>query len=162
MHFPKILPAMMACVGTALLVPTVARAHDRHERQDHLEGRVYDRMRQLAHVVDERAQHAADQAADTAHHGGRDERRFLDTVFHFARQTADFHKRMDRYRESPWDVPDEVDHLIRDARQVNRRIHDAHVFEHTWDDWDAVLDVLGQMQRVSGGFDDRDSHQFRD
>ena len=161
MHFPKMLPAMMAFVGTALLFPTVARAHDRHERQEHLEGRVYDRMRQLAHVLDERAQHAADQAADTAHHGGRDERRFLDTVFHFARQTADFHKRMDRYRESPWDVPDEVDHLIRDARQVNRRIHDAHVFEHTWDDWDAVLDVLDQMQRVSGGFDDRDSHQFR-
>ena len=162
MHFPRMLPTMMAFVSTALLFPTVARAHDRHERQDRLEGRVYDRMREFAHILDERAQHAADQAADTAHHGGRDERRFLDTVFHFARQTADFHKRMDRYRESPWDVPDEVDHLTRDARQVNRRIHDAHVFEHTWDDWDAVLDVLDQMQRVSGGFDDRDSRHFRD
>jgi hypothetical protein len=156
------VPAIMAFVGMGLFFPTAARAHDRHERQDHLEGRVYDRIRELAHVLDERAQHAAEQAADTAHHGGRDERRFLDTVFHFARQAADFHRRMDRYRASPWDVPDEVDHLARDAHQVNRRIHDAHVFEHTWDDWDAVLDVLDQMQRVTGGFDDRDSHRFRD
>jgi hypothetical protein len=162
MHVPKILAGIVAFVGIGLFQPTAARAHDKHERQDRLEGRAYDRMRELAHVLDERAQHAADQAADTAHHGGRDERRFLDTVFHFARQTADFHRRMDRYRESPWDVPGEVDHLVRDARQVNRRIHDAHVFEHTWDDWDAVLNVLDQMQRVNERFDDRDSHRFRD
>ena len=162
MRFPKRELAVVAFVSTALFTPTVAGAHDTHGRQDRLEGRAYDRMRELAHVLDERAQHAADQAADTAHHGGRDERRFLDTVFHFSRQAADFHRRMDRYRESPWDVPDEVDHLLRDARQVNRRIHDAHVFEHTWDDWDDVLDVLDQMQRVTKGFDDRDSHRFRD
>ena len=161
MRFPKMLPAILAFVGMGLFAPTLARAHDDHGRQDRLEGRTYDRMRELAHLLDEWAQHAADQAAEAAHHGGRSERRFLNAVTHFARQAADFYGRMDRYRESPWDVPGEVDHLIQDARRVNGRIHDAHVFEHTWDDWDAVVDVLAQMQRVVGGLDDRDPYHFR-
>ena len=161
MRFPTMLPAIMAFVATGLFTPTVARAHDSHGRQDRLDGRTYDRMRELAHRLDEQAQHAADQAVEGAHHGGRSERRFLNTITHFARQAADFHERMDRYRESPWDVPGEVDHLIQDARRVNGRIHDAHVFEHTWDDWDNVVDVLDQMQRLVGRLDDRDSYRFR-
>ena len=161
MRSPQMLSVIIAVVVTGLFAPTVARAQDSHWRQDRLEGRTYDRMRELAHDLDEQAQHAADQATEEAHHGGRTERRFLNAVTHFARQAADFHKRMDRYRESPWDVPDEVDHLIQDARRVNRRIHDAHVFEHTWDDWDAVVDVLRQMQRVVVGQDGRDPRRLR-
>ena len=161
MRFPKRLPAIMSVVGIVLFAPTLARAQYGHGRQDRLEERTYSRVRELAHLLDERARHAADQAAEGAHHGGRSERRFLDAVTHFARQTADFHERLDRYRESPWDVPREVDHLIRDARTVNGRIRNARVFEHTWDDWDAVVDVLEQMRRLVGGEDNHGQHRFR-
>jgi hypothetical protein len=161
MRFPKMLPVIVAVVGMGPFAPALAGAHESHRRQDRLEGRDYDRMRELAHRLDELAQHAADQAVEGAHHGGRGERRFLNAITHFARQAADFHERMDRYRESPWDVPGEVDHLIRDARRVNGQIHNAHVFEHTWDDWDAVVDVLVRMQRVVVSEDDRDPYPLR-
>lgn len=148
MTFSKMIPVMMTVVSMGLFGPALAEAHDKHRTQDRLEGRSYDKMRELAHALDKKARHAADQAIENAHHGDRRERRFVDAVTHFARQTGDFHERMDRYRESPWDVPDEIDHLIKDARRVSSEIRKAHVFEHTWDDWDEVVDVLVQMQRV--------------
>lgn len=120
-------------------------------RERPLEGRRYETMRALAHYLDERAQHAANQAIDDSHRGSNRERSFVDAVTDFAERARDFHRKMDRYREDPWDVPDEVEHLNGDAHKVNERIRRAHVFEHTWDDWDAVLDVLGRMNRVVAG-----------
>jgi hypothetical protein len=135
-------------LSVGLGVPAIAVAHDDDRQQYRFEERAYERMRGLAHALDDRARHAARQAIGGAHHGGRAERRFLDDITHFARRAADFHRRMDRYRQAPWDVPREVDHLTDDARQVGRRIRSAHAFEHTWDDWAAVIDVLVQMQRT--------------
>ena len=137
-------------LSAGLLVPVAAAAHDDvRQQQGRFDDRTYERMRRLAHELDERAQHAVHQAMDGAHHGDNRERRFINDVRHFARQAADFHRRMDRYRESPWDVPREIDHLTDDARRVERQLRNAHVFEHTWGDWAEVVDVLVQMQRSS-------------
>src|SRR5262245_595688 len=101
MRLPRIsLIAPVLSIGLA--VPVMAAAHD-DDQQYRLEERTYDRMRALAHVLDEQAQHAADQAIESAHHGGRAERRFVNDITHFARQAAEFHRRMDRYRDAPWD-----------------------------------------------------------
>jgi hypothetical protein len=140
---------IVAVLSVGLAVPAIAGPHDGDGRQGRYDERTYERMRELAHVLDERAQHAAHQAIGSAHHGGRAERRFLSDITHFSRQAADFHRRMDRYRESPWDVPGEINHLTDDARRVNRQIRSAHLFEHTWDDWAGVLDVLNRMQQSS-------------
>src|SRR5262245_24996772 len=147
MRFPRIsLIVLVLSIGLA--VPVMAAAHD-DDQQYRFEERTYDRMRELAHVLDEQARHAADQAIDSSHHGGRNEGRFLNDITHFARQAADFHRRMDRYRESPWDVPNEINHLTDDARRVDRGIRRAHVFEHTWNDWAEAINVLAQMQRTA-------------
>lgn len=146
MRFPKV-SLIVPMLGVGLAIPAIAGAHDDDRPQYQFEQRTYERMRGLAHVLDDRAQHAVRQAIEGEHHGGRAERRFLNDITHFARRVADFHRRMDRYRQDPWDVPREIDHLADDARQVDRRIRNAHAFEHTWDDWAAVIDVLAQMQR---------------
>jgi hypothetical protein len=90
--------------------------------------------------------------------GSRSERRFLNDIRHVARRAADFHRRMDRYRQSPWDDPREIDLLTDDAR----RIRNAHVVEHTWDDWAAVIDVLAQMQRSAVAEHGRDRYGDHD
>src|SRR5262245_33018906 len=137
-------------------------------REHPFEGGRYETMRALARNLDERAQNAAAQAIDDSHHGTHDEKKFLDSVTHFADKSRDFRTRMDRYREDPWDVADEVEHLNDDATKVSERIRAAHVFESTWDDWDAVLDVLSSMNRTIAGHDlevpmparpSRDDHQ---
>ena len=163
MRFSRIA-LIVPVLSIGLAASAMAGPHDRDGRQDRYDERTYQRMRELAHVLDERAQHAAKQAIDGAHHGARAERRFLDDITHFARQAAGFHRRMDRYRDAPWDVPGEINHLNDDARRVDRQICSAHVFEHTWDDWAAVLDVLNRMQRsavVEHG-QDRDGDHYGD
>ena len=126
----------------------------RHEaRERGLAGRRYETMRSLAHDLGERAERAANQARREARHRGRSGRQFLDDIDHFARRANDFHERMDRYRDSPWDVRDEVAHLNRDAQEVNRRIRNARVFERTYDDWEAVLGVLNRMDHLLAGYD---------
>ena len=159
MRFPR-TSLIVPLLSVGLAIPGIAGAHD--DRQEYrFEGRTYERMRELAHVLDERAQHAAHQAIDSSHHGGWSERRLLNDITHFARQAADFHRRMDRYRDAPWDVPSEINHLTNDARQVDRRIRNAHVFEHTWNDWARVIDVLTQMQRSTVAERDRDHSDDR-
>lgn len=182
MRFSKV-SFVVPVLSLGLVAPVVATGQDfgreryryenrRYEDQRY-ENRSFERLRELAHVLDQRAQHAANEAIQSAHHGGRAEDRFLDDITHFARQAADFHRRMDRYRESPWDVPGEIDHLTDDARRVDRQVRRAHVFEHTWDDWRAAIDVLQQMRRTAAvgqgwdrgrdhGYDRGDDHDHGD
>jgi hypothetical protein len=145
----------LALFASAMLASAEdVRLHLRFGTREHpLEGRRYETMRALSHYLDERAQHAASQAIDDAHHGSGKERSFVDSVNHFSERARDFHRRMDRYREDPWDVPDEVANLNDDARKVSERIRKAHLFESTWDDWDAVVDVLDRMNRLMAGYD---------
>jgi hypothetical protein len=110
-------------------------------------------MRALAHYLDERSSHASAEAIDDAGRGPNNERSFVDSVTRFSDRARSFHRRMDDYEVNPWNVADEVQHLNDDAHRVNDRIRRAHVFERTWDDWDAVLDVLGRMDRVLAGYD---------
>jgi hypothetical protein len=150
------LAGLLLVIGAVLdTAPALGSADEdtrRYGTKDHpFEGERYQTMRALAHYLDERAQHAASQSIDDAHRGRKDERKFVDAVTHFADQARDFHRRMDNYQKDPWDVPDEVEQLNDDAHKVSDRIRRARVFEHTWQDWDGVLDVLQQMNRVIAG-----------
>ena len=165
MRFSR-MSIIVPVLSIGLAAPALAVAQDfgrpQFGRQQYrYEGRTYERMRELAHVLDQRAQHAANEAALTARRG-RSQQRFLNDITHFAQQAADFHRRIDRYRESPWDVPNEINHLTDDASRVNREIRSARVFERTWDDWNAAIDVLGQMQRTAVVAQRRDRNYDRD
>ena len=156
---------LVPVLAVGLAVPAIAGAHEAEQWQGRFEDRTYDRVRELAHELDGEAQHAAEQAIDSAHHGDRSERRFLEDIAHFAQRASGFHRRLDWYREAPWDIQGEIEHMASDARRVNRQIRSAHVFEHTWEDWNDVIDVLAQMQRLAGvghGRDrDADRYEYR-
>jgi hypothetical protein len=173
----RLYRSTMIVAGLLLAGPALASAFEAQlvfrwgTRERPLTGRRYETMRSLAHYLGERAQHAAEQAEASAHHGTRSERRLLADIGHFARQAGDFHERMDNYLDDPWDLPSEVAHLNEDARRVSNQIRRAHVFEHTWDDWNAVLDTMQQMNRLLAGYDVRvpsahgdsedDHHRYR-
>jgi hypothetical protein len=159
-HGSLTLAAFLLVTGAFLESAVAMGAEDeagiglRNGTKDHpFEGERYQTMRALAHSLDERAQHAASQSIEAAHKGMKDERKFVDAITQFADQARDFHRRMDNYQKDPWDVPDEVEHLNDDAHKVSDRIRQARVFEQTWKDWDGVLDVLQQMNRVIAGYD---------
>ena len=124
-------------------------------RDQPLEGQRYETLRALANHLDETARGALEGAADESHRGASssEEDRFLSSIRAFARGAEDFHRMVDDYWTSAFDVPAQVDALTTQARQVNGRIRAAHALENSYDDWDAILDVLGRMSLLLAGHD---------
>jgi hypothetical protein len=105
-------------------------------------------MRQYAHELDERAQHAnaQAQARQAGYRSFRRDTKFLKSIDHFADRTRLFHQRMDTYRTRPWNVDDEIVILIRDARSVQYRLRRARfVNRRTVADWNQAVQLLNQM-----------------
>lgn len=106
------------------------------------------RMRQYARELDERAQHANEQAQNDQRGQYRRDTKFLKSVSHFAKRTGAFRDRMDEYRTRPWNVDEELRHLLRDARNVQERLRRARFADsHTRQDWDRVVALLDRMSR---------------
>ena len=120
-----------------------------------LEGQRYETLRALANHLDETTRGALEGAADQARRGASssEEDRFLSSIRAFARGAESFHRRVDDYRTSAFEVPAQVDALTTQARQVNDRIRAAHALENSYDDWDAILDVLQRMSLLLAGRD---------
>jgi len=120
-----------------------------------LEGQRYETLRALANRLDETARGALEGAAAEARRGASssEEDRFMPSIRSFARRVDDFHRMVDGYRTTPFDVPEGLHDLTTRARQVNDRIRAAHALENTYDDWDAILDVLERTRLLLAGSD---------
>ena len=120
-----------------------------------LEGQRYETLRALASRLGETARGALEGAADDARRGesSSEEDRFLSSIRSFARGADDFHRMVDGYRTAPFDVPAGLHDLTTQARQVNDRIRAARALENTYDDWDAILDVLERTRLLLAGRD---------
>jgi hypothetical protein len=119
-----------------------------------LEGQRYETMRGLAHHLGETARGALEGATnDAQRETSSSDDRFLSSIRSFARGADDFNRMVDSYRTLPFEVPAQVDALTTLAHQVNDRIRAARALENTYDDWDAILDVLNRMGVLLGGGD---------
>ena len=127
----------------------------------------FERLREWAHELDEVARHASNQAQaqQGGYRGFRRDTKFLRSIDHFADRAERFHERMDAYRTRPWQVDEEIEHLIRDAREVQTRLRRARfVDRHTVEDWEQVVDLLNRMlneYRYPGRYDDRWGDRYR-
>lgn len=141
-------------VGVLLGAPLSAAPVARYGTGDRpLEGQRYETLRALAHHLGETARGALEGAVDDARRGrsSSEEDRFLSSIRSFARSTDDFGRMADTYGVSPFDVPAQVDALTAQARQVNDRLRATSALENTYDDWDAILDVLQRMNALLEG-----------
>ena len=146
------------CLGLAVLtLPAGSARADEHAnlrfggRDRPLTGWRYEKMRALAHYMGETADHIAREVEYRGR--GRRGERFVDGIVGFGRRAQNFHERMDTYSEHPWDLPDEVSSLRREAEQWRSRVQHDHVFTQTYDDWNSVLVCLGWMGELMQGRD---------
>jgi hypothetical protein len=131
-----------------------ATAETRYGTPDRpLLGHRYQTLRALARHLDETAQGALEGATDDARRGGSSAGRFLSSIRSFALRAGEFHRRLDDYPAAPFEVPGQVDDLTARARQVDARIRSARALESTYDEWEAILDVLERMRLLVGGGD---------
>lgn len=152
----KTLFLVASVAAGVLLGPTLqtASADTPYGTRDRpLEGQRYLTLRALAHHLDATAQGALEGAADDAERGTSSAARFLWSIRSFARGAGDFHRMLDNYRTLPFDVPAQVVDLTTAAHQVNDRIRAAPALESTYDDWEAILDVLERMRLLLAGGD---------
>jgi hypothetical protein len=112
-----------------------------------LEGRRYETMRALAHLLAERA----DRAAEALRRGAPERKELWKAAADFARRADSFHDRMDRYLDAPWIVPEAVRDLERRARKIQERIGRTHAADKIQSDWNAAIDALRLMKKVLAG-----------
>lgn len=164
---------------TFLAVAPAAQSQPR-ARQDRVTNAGYQRMRQYARQLDELAREANRQAqADQAGYRGiRRDTKFLKSIDHFAKRAREFRARMETYRARAWNVDEEVEHLLRDAREVQTRIGRARYADaRTRQDWAQVVNLLDHLRdeylhggrrvrddryRYPGTYDDRDGRVYDD
>lgn len=119
-----------------------------------LEGPRYETLRALAHHLEETAQGALEGAADEAQREpSSSDARFLPSVRTFAREVADFQRMLENYATSPFEVPAQLANLTARGQHTCDRIRSARALENTYDDWDAMLDVLQRMRLLLEGSD---------
>ncbi len=142
----RILAGALALAGLFAAAPA-ARADD-ESRRGVLNNTSYERMTALSHQLDEFARHANEQAQaqQAGYRGFRRDTKFLKSIDHFADRARRFHERLETYRTQPWNVDEEIEHLVRDARNVQKRLQRARfVDQHTAQDWNRGLNILSQM-----------------
>jgi hypothetical protein len=116
-----------------------------------LEDQRHETLRALAHHLDETAQGALEGAVDDARHGTSSEASFVASIRSFARRVHDFRAVIDSHETSGSDLPGRLDELTTFARELSDRIRSAGALENTFDDWEAILDVLGRMRVLLTG-----------
>lgn len=176
-RYAGFLALTIACLGWVATAPAAQAQYSERYRRDVLTNASYDRMRRWARELDQVASYANRQAqADQAgYRGFRRDSNFLKSIDHFARRAREFRAKMDTYRTRPWNVDEEIDHLLRDARNVQKRIERARFVDaSTRRDWSRVVDLLNRMldeYRSGSGYrndryaDDRyrrDDDRYRD
>lgn len=149
---------------TVLAVAPAAQAQPR-ARQDRVSNAGYQRMRQYARELDELAREANRQAqADQAGYRGiRRDTKFLNSIRQFSQRARQFRARMDNYRTRPWNVDEEIDRLLDDARNVQRRIERARFADaNTRRDWAQVVNLLDNLrdEYLYGGRSVRDRDRY--
>jgi len=150
---------LVATVAAGVLLGaslSASSAETRYGTRDRpLEGQRYETLRALAQHLTQTARGALEGAADESHRGASssEEDRFLSSIRAFARGAEDFHRRVDGYRTSAFDVPAQVAALTTQARLVNDRVRAARALKDSYEDWDAILDVLGRMSLLLDGHD---------
>jgi hypothetical protein len=157
------LALAIALTGLFAMAPAASAQYPNQNRDSYrnrrgMRSRSYDRLRQWSRELDELAGHANEQAQaqQAGYRGFRRDTNFLRSIDHFAERARGFRARIETYRTQPWDVDDEIQHLLRDARTVQTRLRRARFADrHTAEDWIQVVNLLNQMTteyRAGGGY----------
>ncbi len=118
-----------------------------------LEGQRYETLRALAHHLDETARGALEGATDEAQRGGSSAASFLSSIRSFARGADAFQRMLGDHQTLPFEVATQVDDLTARAHELSNRIRSTPTLQSTYDDWDAMLDVLDRMRLLLAGGD---------
>ncbi len=110
----------------------------------------YRELRQLSRLLDERAEHASDQAQRRESWVYRHDKSLLGAIADFARSANRLDERLANYKAAPWPVDDELRRLLRSAQDVQDRVRQSRYADDlALSDWNQIVEMLDRMVRVS-------------
>ncbi len=110
-----------------------------------------DRMKDLAHQLQEAVHHAHETAEEYAHHYG--ESRALKALHRLDRRARHFHRQVERYYQNPHHTEKDYRKLVRDFRKARRAMQRLHTYEHVYDDFHRVEVLIGDLAYYYRGND---------
>lgn len=113
------------------------------------------RVKQLAHEVDDRAEHVHREAERQAHHGDRWERQALSDLHRLAERAEHFHRQLERWNQNPSHTRSDYYSVVSAFNQADRSLRYAHSFRHIRQDFETVRRAIGELNYYyRGGYDD--------
>jgi hypothetical protein len=118
-----------------------------------LAGPRYATLRALAEHLAQTAKGALEATDDEAGRGNSSAARLVSTALSFARDTHEFHRVLSSYERLPFDVPAALAELATAGREANESVRAARGMQNSYEDWQAILDVLERMRLLLAGED---------
>ena len=118
-----------------------------HARQPDI--RQPDRIKYLAYELKEAAHHVRETAEEYAHNYG--ESHALKALHRLDRQARHFHRQVERYYQDPYHTEKDYRKFGRAYRRVRRSMQHLHTYEHVYDDFNRVEELLNEMTHYYSG-----------
>mgnify|MGYP001603489182 CR=1 FL=1 len=120
----------------------------------------WEAVKQLAHTVDEKSEHAAEQLRRESHHGGYWERRAVADLDEFARRAAHFHRQIENSGSRPDGRHTSADYqqLLQAYSQAGDSLRHAHATEHVRRDFMEAARALRELARYYQPYGDEHGH----
>lgn len=120
------------------------------------------RIKYLAHDLEEAVHHIHRAAEANAHHYGRREDRALKALHDLDREARHFHQRVERYYRNPHHTDQDYRKLLRTYHNARRAMRGLHAFDHVYDDFRHVEVLMGDLAYYYGGYDRYRAHDDDD
>lgn len=111
------------------------------------------------HVSRTYPHHVHKSAEAYAHHGGKRERRALKALHRLDRQARHFHEQVERYYQDPYHTEEDYRRLMRAYHEARRAMRGLHAFEHIYDDFYHVEELIHELAYY---YEERDHYRGHD
>lgn len=121
----------------------------------------WERVKRLAHEVEEKAEHVHREAESRSHHGDYWERRALADLHALEEKAGHFHRQVESYRQDPRHTRGDFSALMRAYDEAERSFRNAHAYQHVREDFYRMRDALRELESQyedSGGGGGHDDH----
>jgi hypothetical protein len=116
-----------------------------------LMGAGHDTLRALAAALTEEMTHLLEGTQAAAPGGGRRAGPALPGIRMLRRRAEWFRDSVDKYRAEPFDVAGAAGAMHVRATMLSRRARRNEALRHTWQDWDAAVDILDRIRKLLAG-----------
>ena len=115
---------------------------------------VYRELRGLSRTLDERADHAHNEAERRDSWISRHDQNLLRSIADFARNASRFDERLANYRAAPWPVDEDLQRLLESAQDIRDRVRRSrYADDRTLGDWSEIVEIAepdGEGEPIPG------------